>query len=76
MSQDLVRYSPGIERADLDFVQHLDTVLRHLKQNIKTSVEAEAIQRARTTGCVRAGHARQAGKKARSSPSDLRFYSG
>jgi hypothetical protein len=39
MSQDLVRYSPDIERADLDFTQHLGTVLGHLKQNIKTSVE-------------------------------------
>jgi hypothetical protein len=41
MSQDLVRYSPDIERADLDFTQHLWRRRRGAAPQISGSIAVE-----------------------------------
>jgi len=38
LSPSFIRYSPGLGRADLDVERYFGTVLRHMRENIKTSV--------------------------------------
>ena len=53
MTQDFVRYSPGIERDDPNFEQSLQTVLEGMKQHMRASLKAEGIGRV-----VRDAHAK------------------
>jgi hypothetical protein len=38
LSPGFIRHGPGLGRADLDVEQYFGTVLRHMRENIKTSV--------------------------------------
>src|SRR5215468_4423004 len=53
MSQDFVRYSPDVERADPTFEQSLQTVLENMKRHMRASYNAEGIGRV-----VRDAHAK------------------
>ena len=53
MPQTFVKYTPTLERADPDFDQHLQTVIKETKKYIQNSVESEGLKRA-----VRDAHAK------------------
>jgi hypothetical protein len=46
MPQDLVKYSPDVERPEPDFDEHLETVIEATKAYIERSVESEGVGRA------------------------------